>query len=544
MQNVSILFISFNSGWHEDVWNVLAIESLVGDLSGYYGDKVKIDTIRIRDFDSLEETFSIIKKKKYQLVGLSLDIGSQLFFLPFLQGFIRYKLNNLLVCGGTLVTYANDFLLERKEIQMLRPILIMGEGEIAWREIVDRYITGKDYFNIDNTWVYCPNRQIYVQAENKVVDLNKLIYAPAHINYFGEYHPVHILQASRNCISHCSYCSQGPNRIWRSFKLERIETNLRDLINLGIYEFEFVDDEFFGGMTKLYLDRAWEIARIFQKLEREFNVVLKFRVFTNPFIICSKFKDSFGRNIYDLLKFMKSVGLSRVYLGVESGSIEQRKRYARIESLEQCEHAIQILDKIGIVVDAGFIMFDPEVTFDDLRDNIKFIKKNNFIKYNTWPLRPLILTNNTPIYYRTKKLGLVKNRSNDNPASYTYDFLYKEVGILYNAVSTVADQTSKVFYILKYFYKSYCYSAENIKLVSLVYDLLMENAKINLEYLDDMLIEYENSAKIIYSTEKVRKKLYKLISQVEDICPQIEKLNYSVSYLNKSIKESKKILLD
>jgi len=141
-------------------------------------------------------------------------------------------------------------------------------------------------------------------------------------------------------------------------------------------------------------------------------------------------------------------------------------------------------------------------------------------------------------------LGLVKNRSNDNPASYTYDFLYKEVGILYNAVSTVADQTSKVFYILKYFYKSYCYSAENIKLVSLVYDLLMENAKINLEYLDDMLIEYENSAKIIYSTEKVRKKLYKLISQVEDICPQIEKLNYSVSYLNKSIKESKKILLD
>ena len=29
---VRILLVSFGSEWHNDVWNVLAIESLVGDL--------------------------------------------------------------------------------------------------------------------------------------------------------------------------------------------------------------------------------------------------------------------------------------------------------------------------------------------------------------------------------------------------------------------------------------------------------------------------------------------------------------------------------
>ncbi len=38
---VRILLVSFGSEWHNDVWNVLAIESLVGDLEGYFGNNIQ-----------------------------------------------------------------------------------------------------------------------------------------------------------------------------------------------------------------------------------------------------------------------------------------------------------------------------------------------------------------------------------------------------------------------------------------------------------------------------------------------------------------------
>ena len=43
---VRILLVSFGSEWHNDVWNVLAIESLVGDLEGYFGNNIQISTFK------------------------------------------------------------------------------------------------------------------------------------------------------------------------------------------------------------------------------------------------------------------------------------------------------------------------------------------------------------------------------------------------------------------------------------------------------------------------------------------------------------------
>ena len=37
---INILMISFGSEWHADVWNVLAIESIVGDLKGTFNNQV------------------------------------------------------------------------------------------------------------------------------------------------------------------------------------------------------------------------------------------------------------------------------------------------------------------------------------------------------------------------------------------------------------------------------------------------------------------------------------------------------------------------
>ena len=55
---VRILLVSFGSEWHNDVWNVLAIESLVGDLEGYFGNNIQISTFRFYTEDDTDSMFS------------------------------------------------------------------------------------------------------------------------------------------------------------------------------------------------------------------------------------------------------------------------------------------------------------------------------------------------------------------------------------------------------------------------------------------------------------------------------------------------------
>lgn len=537
-KRAKILLVSFNSGWHDDVWNVLSIESLLGDLEGYFGEKVEIETTRLRDLRNIDETIFLMVSNKYDFIGFSLDIGSQDLFLILLGKMRENSIESELVCGGILATYANDYLLEQKEFNYFHPMIVVGEGEIAWRNIIKRYMSNEMYFNIPNTWTYDKKNGTYIVGEPETVDLNELIYPPARITYFNQKHKVHTLQTSRNCISQCSYCSEGPGKRWRSFPLERIRKDMEDLVKLGVNEFEFVDDEFFGGMTTYYIDRGWKIAETLYDIEVRYNVKIKFRIFTNPFIICSRAVGTNGKGFYELLSYMKQVGLCRVYLGVESGSIEQRKRYKRIETLEQCSDAMKMLRQLGIMVDAGFIMFDPEVQLEDVKNNISFIRNNNFLQYNTWPLRPMILTSGTPMYYRVIELGLLMERDEANPASFHYKYQNESVELLYSLVKNIADQTGKVFYILKYFYKSFFYEVKHKKTLDKVYWYLMKNAEINMNYMDDMINEFVQTNEIIESTRSVKQQLLELLEDIKTNILMFNCFEYSTRFLIKSIEEA------
>ena len=530
-----ILFVSFSSGWHEDVWNVLAIESLTGDLCGHFGNLVEVDTVRSSCMPDVEKIADSIKENNYDMIGYSLDIGSQEFFLSLLRRLNSCSLKCTMVCGGTLATYAYDYIMEKEEFMAFHPFIVLGEGEIALRDIVQKHLDNMPLRMIDNILSYDEIKKEYVKGQFKPVDLKELIYPPVHITYFKQEHKVHILQSSRNCVFSCSYCSQGPNKQWRSFSYERIERNMENLINNRIYEFEYVDDEFFGGTAPYYIDRAWKIADIISGLEEKYQISLQFRLFTNPCIICSKNTGSNGKGFYELLQYYKKLGLCRVYLGVESGSIEQRNRYNRKDSLQDCKDAIHMLNEIGLIVDAGFIMFDPEVQLDDINFNIEFIREVNFLKYNTWPFRHMTLTANTPMFYRVRELELLRGRSMNNPASYRYEFLNESVRVIYSAVEVIASCSSKVFYILKYFYKEYCYNSHEQEKIDMVYGYLMKNASINLDYIQDMIRDLQENKSIEKSTMRIRRRLFELIKTIEANIFIFDSFDYSTDYLVEGI---------
>ena len=155
------------------------------------------------------------------------------------------------------------------------------------------------------------------------VDLSLLQYSPKPIVYSNSVNSIRIIQTSRNCVFNCTYCSQGPKKMWRTFSYKRIKGDLEIFIKAGTLEFEFVDDEFFGGNEVYNIDRAWKICDIIEELIRKYNCNIKFRIFTNPHIISSKNVGTNNIDFVSILNRLKDLGLSRVYLGVESGSLKQ-----------------------------------------------------------------------------------------------------------------------------------------------------------------------------------------------------------------------------
>jgi hypothetical protein len=96
---------------------------------------------------------------------------------------------------------------------------------------------------------------------------------------------------------------------------------------------------------------------------------------------------------------LKRAGLAKVFVGVESGVDAALIRYRKHVTSEQNLRALAILDDLGIQWDIGFIIYDPHSTFQELKENTVFVRKNRFYRFNaaTLLLNGMVVFPGTPI---------------------------------------------------------------------------------------------------------------------------------------------------
>jgi hypothetical protein len=94
-------------------------------------------------------------------------------------------------------------------------------------------------------------------------------------------------------------------------------------------------------------------------------------------------------------------------IGIESGSRSQLARYNKRTDVDQNGAALAMLARCGISVGLDFIMFDPESSFAELRENLDFLRDNDL--FGTSP--PACLFNAMRLYggtpARQRYLGLL-----------------------------------------------------------------------------------------------------------------------------------------
>jgi hypothetical protein len=230
--------------------------------------------------------------------------------------------------------------------------------------------------------------------------------------------------AGRGCVNNCSFCylneyyqqSSGPHR--RIRKPEKVVLEMELLYhNEDCSVFLFQDDDF---PVKTAQGSEW------------------IEAFCNE-LRCKKLADKIMWKIncrpdevdYDSFKLMKNHGLYLVFLGIEDGTDIGLTRMNKHMTVSKCLEGINILKKLEIGFDYGFMPFHPSTTFSSLNDNLDFLKEicgDGFSPVIFLKMMPYCAT---PIESELRFNGRLKGK----PGFYDYDFFDVSLDHYYAFVS-------------------------------------------------------------------------------------------------------------
>lgn len=299
------------------------------------------------------------------------------------------------VLGGHLATMAAREIME--EIDAV-DFILKGDSE----ETLVALVGGEEILNIAGAVWRGPLRQVCESAKNpNNVALDEIPLPDrddlSHLKEKTGLRAARIL-ASRGCQYNCSFCTT-PEFYGRIPRFRDAEAVVREMLylreNHGINHFWFNDDLFITGS---HHNTKW--LENFCRMLDEAKLRCTFRV------LCRS--DSFKKNNHHIIGMLIGVGLTHVFLGIESGSNEALIKYNKRTTVEHNLATINLLKDAGVKVQIGFIMFNPYSTLEQCIENAEFLAEIGEL-YRFFPLtRTLDVFPGTPIAATLKRDGLLE----------------------------------------------------------------------------------------------------------------------------------------
>ncbi|MFX1376327.1 MAG: B12-binding domain-containing radical SAM protein [Promethearchaeota archaeon] len=326
-------------------------------------------SVEIIDFGlSKFEIYNLINNLNPILVGFSLIFQYHFYRLEDTSKYLRLKgLKCHFTVGGHFPSLRFQDILNN--IPYIDSV-VRFEGEYIICELAEKILKNEDWTTIKGI-AYRNNGTL---RSNELVplieNLNTLPTPLRGYSYNNSCMGINMatLIASRGCIRNCSFCSIRkfyqipPGKIRRTRSALNVVEEMKDLYTKNdIKIFFFQDDDF---LIPGRIGRKW-ISEFIYELEcseMSHNILFK--------INCRS--DEVNNEI---ISELMSVGLQFVYLGIESGNQEGLKTLNKQLSVESNIKATEILKKLKITYEFGFMLFDPYSTFESIKENILFLKK-------------------------------------------------------------------------------------------------------------------------------------------------------------------------
>lgn len=314
----------------------------------------------------------------FDIIGISLNIGRMEIFDHIYKMIKTLNHKPMIFVGNVVATYGYEYLLKiYKDI-----FCMIGEGEEVYVQIIKDLFQKNLKIEKINNLAFWNGGKIII-TKRKSADLKNYI-KPLRVfnDFLIKNKGIARIEGSRGCSwGKCNFCCveyKYNSTFWREIAIKQIIEQIQELAYAGIKSIYFTDEDFIG-------NNVLRLEKMIEEIEREKNnnKILK----DVNFFISVKPIDILDEKIFKLLQRFSDIGLREIFIGIESGSTEQLKRYNKCATKNINEKVMKKVKKIKTDIDLGYILFDPEMTVEELEENIKFIEDfeiynwgSNFIK--------------------------------------------------------------------------------------------------------------------------------------------------------------------
>lgn len=342
-------------------------------------------------FDAKERLVGEVKDKNPDLVAFSTVTHNYLWACSFAE-MIKKELDVPIIFGGIHTTSVPENAMKKEYIDYV----LVGEGEDAFLEFVDKMDKGEPVHNVPNIWCRKNGEVISNPVRPLRTDLDALPYPDKEL--FFDISPVladeyRIVTLRNYCPYHCSFCSSNiVKRMYENkgfFKRRRSVDNTIGELKLMKEKYNFTSVTFFDEV--FFIRREW-VAEFCEKYKKEIDV--PFKTVTHPKVIDS-----------ESLKMVKDAGCNVIQMGIQSICDNTRKNVIfRPETNEDIRHAAKLMKDSKIPYEMDHIMGFPYETKEDQIEAAHFYNEIRPDSLNFYWLRYFPKTTILPI---AKEAGLI-----------------------------------------------------------------------------------------------------------------------------------------
>lgn len=423
-----------------------------------------------------EYLLEMVKNEEPVLIGISTTLMTIKESVR-ISRYLKKHFPKIPICfGGPHASVCYEDIL--KNVESVDYISV-GYGEISMLKLVKFLHSQSDLRDIPNL-IYRSGSGIIANklSSFKQEEINNLPFPSRDdLRLMTKYHSTNEarLSTSRGCTGRCTFCCDpaiNPERKWVSRTAEDIVSEIEYLNTTYNINYFWINDDNFIPPTDEGRQRAKKVA---QEIIKK-NIKIKFR---------GLFRSDTFHKKDDLLPLLKESGLSIAFVGFESGSQAKLKRFNKQVKVEQHYTIVEELKKNNIALQIGFIMFDPFTSFDDLRDDSKFLRDIGEMYLFTNFVQIMDVFPKTHIVKMMIKQGLLKHEPGYESDYRDYKFLDSRVEKMAKYLNSLYKE--KIINIDK--------NLQRLKIVSFqeIYDNMDEDYKIYIQNKVDKLYNNINT---------------------------------------------------
>jgi hypothetical protein len=298
------------------------------------------------------------------LVGLSISFQCSIEDHLELARLLRHEgYAGHLTCGGHVPTFCwSEMLKEAPELDTV----VRHEGERTLVEILDALARGEEPRGITGL-VWRDGAGITAgPARPLLQDLDSLPRpSRRHSPFVVGGAPMAVMLTSRGCIGECSYCclrAFGRDAGGRRFRMRGVEAIADEIASahheLGVRVIILQDDLFILPSERKSVERMSAITRA---LEDRGVGRLAYWIKGRPETVTPAVAEA-----------AREMGAIHVFLGVENAATERLRYLGRTHSRADNERAIANIRAAGMRSSFNIMLFDPDCTLEEIRENIDF----------------------------------------------------------------------------------------------------------------------------------------------------------------------------